>query len=213
MSADNPQIPAAPKAPAAKGRRSREELRQATLDAAREIILEDGPEALTARRLAKAVGYTPGTIYNLFDSLPDVLWQVNRTHFARIAGLFSNLPGATPQDRLHALASRYLDLVEAEPTLFRSLFEGPRKSEEFPDWYLRAIEGLLDLAASELVALAPDMPPATARREAAALFAAIQGLAQLRAGGRLDLLTEASAKELADMLLVRVLRDVEHQQA
>lgn len=168
---------------------------------------------MTARRLAKAVGYTPGTIYNLFDSLPDVLWQVNRAHFARIAGLFSNLPGATPQDRLRALAARYLDLVEAEPTLFRSLFEGPRRSEEFPDWYLRAIDGLIDLTASELMSVAPDMPPVIAQREAAALFAAIQGLAQLRAGGRLDLLTDASAKELADILVVRILRDVEHQQA
>lgn len=54
-------------------RRTREELRADTLAAAREIILQDGPEALTARRLALAAGYTPGTIYNLFDSLPDVL--------------------------------------------------------------------------------------------------------------------------------------------
>ncbi|TKW67810.1 MAG: TetR/AcrR family transcriptional regulator [Paracoccus denitrificans] len=194
-------------------RRSRDELRQLTLDAARQIILEEGPEALTARRLAKAVGYTPGTIYNLFDSLPDVLWQVNRAHFARIASLFSNLPGVTPQDRLRALAARYLDLVEAEPTLFRALFEGPRKSEEFPDWYMRAIDGLLDLTATELTSLAPDMPASVARRDASALFASIQGLAQLRAGGRLDLLTDASAKELADALIVRVLRDVEHQQS
>lgn len=213
MSADNPQIPAAPKAPAAKGRRSREELRQATLDAAREIILEDGPEALTARRLAKAVGYTPGTIYNLFDSLPDVLWQVNREHFSRIASLFSNLPGETPQERLLALAARYLDLVDAEPTLFRSLFDGPRRSENFPDWYLDAINSLLDLTASELLTLAPKLSRRVARREAAGMFAAIQGIAELRASGRLDLLTDESAFDLAEGLISRVLRDVAQQQA
>ena len=39
-----------------RARRTREELRQATLEAAREIIAQDGPEALTARRLAQAVG-------------------------------------------------------------------------------------------------------------------------------------------------------------
>ena len=50
-------------------------------------------------------------------------------------------------------------------------------------------------------------------QRAGAMFAAIQGVAQLRAGGRLDLLTDASAKDLADILLVRVLRDVEHRQA
>lgn len=210
MADDSPNSTTTPRKP--RARRSRDELRQQTLDAAREIILQEGPEALTARRLAKAVGYTPGTIYNLFESLPDVLWQVNRDHFTRIAGLFSNLPGDTPQDRLRVLGSRYLDLVEAEPTLFRSLFDGPRKSEHFPDWYMNAINGLLDLTASELIAMAPEMTQANARREATAMFAAIQGLAQLRASGRLDLLTDGSAKELADGLIVRILRDIEQRQ-
>ena len=193
-------------------RRSRDELRQQTLDVAREIILKEGPEALTARRLAKAVGYTPGTIYNLFESLPDVLWQVNRTNFARIADLFKGLPGDTPRERLRALASNYLDLVEAEPMLFRALFDGPRRSENFPEWYLEAINDLLDMIAQELIATAPKLPPSNARQEAAAMFAAIQGLAELRASHRLDLLTTASAKQLADVLVLRVLRDLEHQQ-
>ncbi|MDO5641505.1 MAG: TetR/AcrR family transcriptional regulator [Paracoccus sp. (in: a-proteobacteria)] len=202
MTTDSPETPP-------RTRRSRDELRQATLDAARQIIREEGPEALTARRLARAVGYTPGTIYNLFDSLPDVLWQVNRTHFAHIADLFSDLPGNDPKARLRALAARYLDLVEAEPTLFRALFEGPRRSESFPDWYMERINGLLDQAAQEISAIAPAMPRPIAGREAAAMFAAIHGLAHLRASGRLDMLTDASAQDLADGLIMRLLRDLD----
>lgn len=192
-------------------RRSRDELRQATLEAAREIIIQDGPEALTARRLAQAVGYTPGTIYNLFDSLPDVLWQVNRDNFARIAQLFADLPGDDPATRLRALCARYLDLVEAEPMVFRALFEGPRRSELFPEWYLNAIADLLTRVADELRALAPAMSPETAQSETTALFAAIQGIAQLRSSGRLELLTPVSASDLADSLVKRVLRDAAAQ--
>ena len=194
-----------------RARRTREELRQATLEAAREIIAQDGPEALTARRLAQAVGYTPGTIYNLFDSLPDVLWQVNRDNFARIAQLFTDLPGNDPAARLRALCKRYLDLVEAEPMVFRALFEGPRRSELFPEWYLNAIAELLARVAEELCALAPGMSLETAKSETTALFAAIQGIAQLRSSGRLDLLTPVSASDLADSLVTRVLRDAASQ--
>ncbi|WP_298946184.1 TetR/AcrR family transcriptional regulator [uncultured Paracoccus sp.] len=192
-------------------RRSREELRQATLEAAREIIMHEGPEALTARRLAQAVGYTPGTIYNLFESLPDVLWQVNRDNFARIAELFADLPGADPATRLRALCTRYLDLVEAEPMVFRALFEGPRRSELFPEWYLNAIADLLTRVANELRAVAPAMSPEAAKSETTALFAAIQGIAQLRSSGRLELLTPVSATVLADSLVKRVLRDAAAQ--
>ena len=192
-------------------RRSREELRQATLEAARDIIAQDGPEALTARRLAQAAGYTPGTIYNLFDSLPDVLWQVNRDNFARIAQLFADLPGDDPAARLRTLCKRYLDLVEAEPMVFRALFEGPRRSEPFPEWYLNAIADLLTRVAEEMRALAPGMSLEAAKSETTALFAAIQGIAQLRASGRLDLLTPVSATDLADSLVTRVLRDAAAQ--
>ncbi|NHF71754.1 TetR/AcrR family transcriptional regulator [Paracoccus xiamenensis] len=200
-----------PGAKASRARRTREELRQATLDAAREIITQDGPEALTARRLAQAVGYTPGTIYNLFDSLPDVLWQVNRDNFARIAELFADLPGDDPAARLRALCRRYLDLVEAEPMVFRALFEGPRRSELFPEWYLNAIADLLARVAEEIRTLAPAMPLETAKSETTALFAAIQGIAQLRSSGRLELLTPVSATDLADSLVTRILRDAATQ--
>ena len=200
-----------PSAKVIRVRRTREELRLATLEAAREIIAQDGPEALTARRLAQAVGYTPGTIYNLFDSLPDVLWQVNRDNFARIAQLFADLPGSDPVTRLRALTKRYLDLVEAEPMVFRALFEGPRRSELFPEWYLSAIAELLAGVARVLRTLAPAMSEETAKSETTALFAAIQGIAQLRSSGRLDLLTPVSAAELADSLVMRVLRDASAQ--
>ncbi|SDE13756.1 DNA-binding transcriptional regulator, AcrR family [Paracoccus isoporae] len=191
-----------------RARRPREELRQRTLEAARQIILDEGPEALTARKLAKAAGYTPGTIYNLFDSLPDVLWEVNREHFARMSTLFSNLPGEDPQTRLRNLAVRYLDLIEKEPTLFRALFDGPRRSETFPDWYLNAISALLDSIASELMLLSPGLSKTDAHRESVAMFTAIQGIASLHASGRLDLLTQETAATLADGLVTRILRDL-----
>ncbi|WBU55501.1 TetR/AcrR family transcriptional regulator [Paracoccus sediminicola] len=196
-----------------RARRSRDELRRQTLDVAREIILKDGPEALTARRLAKAVGYTPGTIYNLFESLPDVLWQVNRDNFARISSLFADLPEGGPVERLRTLARRYLDLIEAEPALFKALFDGPRRSEKFPDWYLKAISTLLDQTASEIVELAPGISPRAAHAEASALFAAVQGVATLRASGRLELLTPEAATELSDTLVTRVLRDIQRQES
>jgi|GEM_PF-908115 len=200
--------PSEPTLPRPEPRRTREELRADTLAAAREIILSDGPEALTARRLAEAVGYTPGTIYNLFDGLPDVLWQVNRGNFKRIEELFEDLPGDDPTARLRNLAARYLRLVETEPTLFRALFDGPRRSDRFPDWYMQAIAGLLGRTADELRQLNPALTEAQARDEAAGIFAAVHGIGQLQVSARLDLLTNVSGAELADRLLSRILRDV-----
>lgn len=192
-------------------RYSRADLHRQTLEAARVIIATDGPEALSARRLAKAVGYAPGTIYNLFDGLPDVLWQVNQANFQRIAQLFSDLPGTCPEARLRELARRYVALVDTEATLFRALFEGPRVTASFPQWYTDAIDSLLCRIAAELIALAPHLTPAQAKKEASALFAAVQGIASLQASGRLELVSAEPATDLADGLISRVLSGIKAQ--
>lgn len=194
-------------------RRGRDELRQATLDAARIIIESEGPEGLTARRLAAAVGYTPGTIYNLFNNLSEVLWEVNRQNFASLAGLFAQLEGPDPETRLRRLASLYLQLISEQPALFRALFEGPRRSENFPAWYTDAISGLLDRIAIEIRILAPSLTETRARHEADCLYTGIHGIAALYASGRLDMISSATADDLAANLLTRCLRDIASEEA
>ena len=51
---------------------SRDELFEMALSAAREIAEEDGLGGLTARRIAAKIGYSAGTLYNLFDDLDDL---------------------------------------------------------------------------------------------------------------------------------------------
>ena len=61
------------------GRRSdhsREDLRVLTLEAARRLLCAHGLEGLTARRVAAEIGYTPGTLYNIFENLDDLILHV-----------------------------------------------------------------------------------------------------------------------------------------
>ena len=58
------------------GRRSThspQQLRELILDAAQEIIDVHGLAGLSAREIARRIGYSPGTIYNMFDNLDDCL--------------------------------------------------------------------------------------------------------------------------------------------
>ena len=50
--------------------RERLELRQLILDAARELFVEEGYDAVTMRRIAEKIEYTPTTIYLHFKD-PD----------------------------------------------------------------------------------------------------------------------------------------------
>ena len=45
---------------------SREELREMAITAAEQIVVEQGYEGLSARKVAAAIGYTVGTLYLVF---------------------------------------------------------------------------------------------------------------------------------------------------
>lgn len=179
-------------------RHAPEELRRIVLDAARAIIDENGPEALTARDLARAIGYTPGTIYNLFDGMPAVLYEVNRETFAGLAALFQEMPAELePAQRLQWLAGAYVDFMQDNKVPWRGLFEGPRRAEVFPQWYIDAIRGLLARIAEIVGDVAPGLSDEQAMAEAERLYVNIHGVVSLMANGRLDLVTGQPGHDLA----------------
>jgi len=51
----------------------REQLRTAILDAAREEVVREGYEQFSMRKLAGRIGYSPGALYQHFDSKADLL--------------------------------------------------------------------------------------------------------------------------------------------
>ena len=61
------------------GRRSShtpQQLKDLILEAAYEIIEVQGLAGLSAREVARRIGYSPGTIYNMFENLDDVVLRI-----------------------------------------------------------------------------------------------------------------------------------------
>ncbi|MGJ8584084.1 MAG: TetR/AcrR family transcriptional regulator [Marinosulfonomonas sp.] len=56
---------------------SRTELKGLVLETATRIIAEQGLSALTARKIASEIGYSPGSIYNVVEDLDELIGLVN----------------------------------------------------------------------------------------------------------------------------------------
>ena len=68
----------------AKREQNRRELRALILDAAREAVVRNGVENLSMRKLAQAIGYSPGTLYLHFKDKDELLHCVVEESFARL---------------------------------------------------------------------------------------------------------------------------------
>ena len=136
---------------ASSERREREkhELRQAILDAARQIFLTKGYKGLSLRQVAEQIGYTPTTIYLYFKDKEELLFAVVDQAYDRFtAGLQTAYASTSdPRQRLRALAEAYIAFGRRNPEAYQLIFM------QRPDFLIKCKEGAKQPRATSLLIL------------------------------------------------------------
>lgn len=188
------------------GRRSThtpEQLRQLILDAAQAIIETNGLAGLSAREIARRIGYSPGTIYNMFQNLDDVVLHVEaRVLDALDQRLADALKEGDPKDKVVKLAESYLAFTSERPKLWNLLFEHymPGGSDT-PPWYQQKLELLMSRVESAMAPLFPAGADQARQRSARVLWAGVHGITSLATANKLsNVTTEAAALLVRDLI-------------
>jgi AcrR family transcriptional regulator len=189
------------------GRRSShtpEQLRELILEAAYAIIETHGLAGLSAREIARRIGYSPGTIYNMFSNLDDVVLRIE----ARILEALDQRLTAelaehgSDREKVQRLAQAYLAFTHEKPKLWNLLFEHHLPAgTELPDWYQQKLEGLLSRVEQGLAPLMPHVNEAERKRAARVLWAGVHGITSLSTTDKLSIVTTEAAGSLVDDLV------------
>ena len=157
---------------------TREELLALALGAAEDLAEHEGLAGVTARGVARRIGYTVGTIYNVFDNLDDMIRQVNgRTLDALHAALTASGGGGTPEQALRRLAARYSAFVKAHPRRWAAVLEyEPQSTTEPPEWYRAKTARLFALAEQAIAGFPGAADDRGRRRHAYILWSALYGM-------------------------------------
>ena len=99
--------------------REREELRRAILDAAREIASGEGWSAVTIRRVAEKIEYSPPVIYEHFSSKEEIVIALLREGFRRMLAAMRAARDAQkdPDEALLAIGQAYWSFSAAHPEM------------------------------------------------------------------------------------------------
>lgn len=183
-----------------------DELKRLALDAARTIVAEEGLRGLTVRRVAERIGYAPGTIYNLFANLDDLIVQLNGMTLDALAAELRTAAVTSIEERPAQLVGAYFDFVESRPRLWSMLFEHRLpEGADLPEWYRPKLAALISLVAE---ALGPVMPERTVEaREAATvtMWAGLHGISTLAVSAKLTLVASTEPRQLGHLLVRRML--------
>ncbi len=182
---------------------TREELYALAIGAAERIVEADGFRALTARNVADVIGYSPGTLYNLFENLDDIILHLNARTFDRLYGELSQISvSGIARDDLERLLDAYLDFLARHPNLWRAVTDfSLTNGRTVPEWYARKVDKMLGLIERALAPVFADGARQTAGAHARVLWASLHGICSLAQADKLDVLNMDSVRTMAEIMV------------
>jgi len=156
--------------------------RERIVAAAREIVIQEGYAALSMRRLAAAVAYSPAALYLHFTSRDEIAHILRREALAALAVALDAQPSdAADIHRVQALGRAWLNFARTQPQLYllgfiERLGEAPPGDPVAP--VLQSVLAALNHNVGEVGG--DTMPNYGLEARAQALMAVLHGLATLR---------------------------------
>ncbi|HEX6039767.1 TetR/AcrR family transcriptional regulator [Longimicrobium sp.] len=173
-------------------------LRAATLDTTRTLLVRDGYENLSMRKIARQVGCSVSSIYEHFagkDQLVHALIDEGFSRWYEVVQEAAEAPG-TPAERLALHCRRYVEFGLENPEFYEIMYMlRPRFTERFPRESFRRATRSMDVLSRLVHEAAPGAFPGAeeARIHAHVVWALLHGVVSTIVASRLDVRIDQAA--------------------
>ncbi len=198
------------------GRRNdhtRKEIKEMAIKAGLEIIEEKGFSNLSTRKVASRIGYSVGTLYNVFENFDDLVFHINaltlKDLYYYVKEKLNSEQGA---EAIKKIGASYIDYSIESSNKWNALFEYTRPPEsKVPKWYLAKVNKLLTLPQQYLIPMFGG-DEETAKKVSKILWGGVHGICSLgrthRLGGDGAGLLKAMAYSLIENYLMGITQNI-----
>ncbi len=143
------------------------------LKAAEYLLDQSSGEELSTRKIAAQMGYSVGTLYQLYESLPHLLLQVNARTATLLSRAIEKIPEHEPDPlrKIDHFVQIHIQLSQQYPRRWQLLF-----SQD--NCHGQAFKPVFQFLEQQLARLRPDSPAAEIQKNARILWSAILGVCQ-----------------------------------
>ncbi len=187
--------------------RRRQKIFEDAIAAAQTIAREEGLEGLTARRVARSIGCSVGTLYNVFDNLDTLILHLNGKTVEALYDEFLALELPADAEQAVRLAIKtYLDFVRDNANLWSVIFDHVwPKDYPIPEWYLEKIRRPLAFVAKAMMPMFPPEKREECFQAATVLWSGLHGVYSLANAGKLGIVTSETVSALTDEMIANIL--------
>lgn len=181
------------------GRRSdhsRAELEELILSAGEAHMAEAGFAGFSAREVAKRVGYSIGTIYNVFGSHDRLTLAINARTLRSWAAFLQVRLEAQVEDRIATLVHGYFDFAAENRNRWMALYDHRMvRDESLPDFFIAAFNALIEIIEAEVAAATNASPGPEVRVRTGSLVAIAHGHCMFALNGTHQLFGDWTPRE------------------
>ena len=177
---------------------TRPQLEELIVDESHRLMAEVGYAGFSAREIAKRIGYSVGTLYNVFGTLDHLLFAVNSRTFALWTDALLERLAEAGDDRIGTLVLGYFEFARANPNLWMAIYDHrPSRAAPLPPAYVEQRAALTGLVEAEIARLLPQETAGQAGLLARSLVATVHGHCVFALNGTFDLLGVADPEAAA----------------
>ncbi len=188
---------------------TREELTELALRSAEELLNNKPASELSTRQIASKMGYTVGTLYQIFKNLPDLLLHVNARTLKQLYDdcLTLDTSRQSAEQNILAYAKLYLTFAHHHQGLWTLIFDSQvLGDDQLPDWYLNQVNSLFSLLETQLKKIRPQCSQAEITKTSRVLWSSVHGICTLSINNNLFVKSACSSEELVASLINNYLK-------
>ncbi len=183
---------------------SHDELKTLVIDQVVAFLQHSPANQLSLRKLAKLVGYSAGTLINLFGSYAHLMLAANAYTLDEIAIQLNKSLKTTQQadEQLMLFAFTYFSFAQQHPYQWKILFDHHLPDEEtIPKWQMQRIQNLFLLIETSLFTIAPTANKDEIQKTSRVIWAAVHGICVLETDNKLFATEAISGKQMIESLI------------
>jgi len=181
---------------------TKNEIKEMAIKAGIEIINEYGFANFSMRQIAKKIGYTVGTLYNIFDDYNDIILNINSVTLDEMKkfinyNINTNLDGIVA---IKQLAKLYIKFANNNYNRWSALFEHVMPpNSKLPEWYNKKIEDLFNIIESILSKLIDQKSDTL--KHAKIIWASVHGICILSFTNKINIIGSDSVENISDCMI------------
>ncbi len=198
---------------ARRGDHTQDEIKELVIIAGQNIIKQAGISGFSARKISREIGYSIGTLYNIFDSHEDIILNINARTLDDLKLFIEEKKYSSNENILNnikKLAHLYVEFASANYNCWNAIFEFHEPIEFVtPKWYEEKTQELFKIIeiALEDIFQSKDC----LERHAKIIWAGIHGVCLLNIKKKLNISGVKKVETLTDLLIENYLYGAQNQ--